>query len=449
MKRKILLLIFLLVYCLGFSQSELYVLLKEPQNLSSEDGNCPVGGGDYGFTNISFTQNKYDVLNNKANIILNYKEAYNDDPSNGCGGPCGQYQDYCSGTEVNVKITIYESFRKTYEGEDPIMCGAADCLPISYHAVLLPKITMPSDRRCERDDLFEQYSDGQDHNVTGLVWEYYSTTGWKEIPNYKNRFPLNVSLLGVFGTSWRSKFNGNLQLRFKFTAPFTNEVIYSFRTYTIQLTECSPDFESYYNLSNTSCSYKSDGKIGVKLSNNINSTEQLVATLFKKESNGDILINQYSTKQLSLTDTTVLVLKDLGGGFFGFDWPKYIDAGIYFFRYQVLNKATTPSKPKATDPFWYTLVKTPNFTIEKATNVTFEAERFNDENCFNSGDGKIRIFNVSGGAGEGYEYELNENNNWIPFNPSNKNVKEVVIGGLGKGTYKIKIRDSKKCLAKE
>nr|BFF41244.1 hypothetical protein BACY1_30490 [Tenacibaculum mesophilum] len=114
-----------------------------------------------------------------------------------------------------------------------------------------------------------------------------------------------------------------------------------------------------------------------------------------------------------------------------------------------MNKTTTPSKPKVTDPFWYTLVKTPNFTIEKATNITFEAERFSDENCFNSGDGKIRVYNVSGGTGEGYEYELNKNNNWIPFNPSNKNIKEVVIERLGKGTYKIKIRDSKKCLAKE
>ncbi|MGQ3679478.1 hypothetical protein [Tenacibaculum discolor] len=450
MKRKLLLLTFLFASCFGFSQSELYVLLKEPQNLSSENGGCPVGGGDYGFTAISYEQNKYDILNNEVNIILNYKEAYNDDPSDSCGGRCGQYQDYCSGTEVNAKISVYESFRRTYEGEDPIQCGAENCLPISYHAVLLPKITAPSDRRCERNPLFDQYSDGQDHNVTGLVWEYVDKNGnWKELPNYKSRYPLNVSLLDIFGTNWREKIGANLNLRFKFTAPFTTDTVASIQNYTITLTECSPDFESYYNLSNTSCSYKSDGKISVKLSNNINTTEQLVATLFKKDSNGDILINQYSTKQLDSTDSTVLVLEDLGGGFFGFNWPKDIDAGSYYFRYQVLNKVTTPSKPKATDPFWYTLVKTPNFTIKKATNVTFEAKLSGDENCVNSKDGKIRVFNVSGGTGEGYEYELNESTDWIPFDPSNIKANEVIIGGRGKGTYKVKVRDSKKCLAKE
>ena len=115
-----------------------------------------------------------------------------------------------------------------------------------------------------------------------------------------------------------------------------------------------------------------------------------------------------------------------------------------------MNKATTPSKPKATEPCWYTVVKTePSFTIKKATNITFEAESFSDENCVNSKDGKIRVFNVSGGTGQGYEYELNENNNWILFNPSNIKANEVIIGGREKGTYKVKIRDSKKCLAKE
>ncbi|MEQ3500070.1 hypothetical protein ABMY20_09960 [Tenacibaculum sp. SSH1-16] len=451
MKRKILLFIFLLVHYLGFTQSELYVLLREPENLTSDNGGCPVAGGDYGFKTISYIQGSHSLLNDNVNIILDYTEAYNDDPGDHCNGRCGQYQEYCPGKEIDLTITTYESFSETYKGEEPIQCGSKKCLPIDYHAVLLPKITAPADRRCERDPLFDQYSDGQDHNVTGLVWEYVDKNGnWKELPNYKSRYPLNVSLLDIFGTNWRNEFTGNLQLQFKFTAPFTSDVVYSIQKYTITLTECSPDFESYYNLNNTSCSYKSDGKIGVKLSNNINSTEQLAATLFKKENNGDILINQYSTKQLDPTDPTVLVLKDLGGGSFGFDWPKYIDAGTYYFRYQVLNIGDTPPKPEDTDdPFWYTLVKTPNFTIEKATNITFEAERFSDENCFNSGDGKIRVYNVSGGTGEGYEYELNKNNNWIPFNPSNKNIKEVVIERLGKGIYKIKIRDSKKCLAKE
>ncbi|MDP2542099.1 hypothetical protein CSC81_12815 [Tenacibaculum discolor] len=454
MKRKLLLLVFLLIHCWGFSQSELYVLLKKPVNNtpSSEFGNetCRIGDYTYGYS-ISHSSGKYDSNNNQFNVIIDYEEGSNDDPGYGCSGPCGQFQMYCNGKEIDQTLNLYDSITIDYTGPDPIECEANTCLPIDYHAILLPKITTPSDRRCERDPLFDQYSDGQDHNVTDLVWEYVDKNGnWKELPNDKNRYPLNVSLLDIFGANWRNEFKGNLQLQFKFTAPFTNEVVYSIQKYTITLTECSPDFESYYNLSNTSCSYKSDGKIGVKLSNNINASEQLVATLFKEDSNGDILINQYSTKQSDSTDPTVLVLEDLGGGFFGFNWPKDIDAGSYYFRYQALNIGDTPPKPEKTDdPFWYTLVKTePSFTIEKATNITFEAERFSDENCVNSKDGKIRVFNVSGGTGEGYEYELNESTDWIPFDPSNIKANEVIIGGRGKGTYKIKVRDSKKCLAK-
>ncbi|NVK08176.1 MAG: hypothetical protein HWD89_03930 [Tenacibaculum sp.] len=448
MKRKLLLLVFSLIHCWGFSQSELYVLLKEPVNNTPSGNDCRIG--DYRSSYyISHYQDKYEINTNSVNVIIDYREGYNDDPGYGCSGRCGQYSEYCDGVEFEKEFTHFDSFYNEYSGPDPIEC-ISGCFPISYSAVLLPKIKSPVDRRCERDPLFEQYSDGQDHDVTGLTWEYVNKDGkWEDIPNYRHRYPLNVSLLDIFGTNWRNEFNGNLQLRFKFYAPFSSSFVESIQNYTITLTECSPDFESYYNLSNTSCSYKSDGKISVKLSNNINTTEQLVATLFKKDSNGDILINQYSTKQLDSTDPTVLVLEDLGGGFFGFNWPKDIDAGSYYFRYQVLNKVTTPSKPKATDPFWYTLVKTPNFTIKKATNVTFEAKLSGDENCVNSKDGKIRVFNVSGGTGEGYEYELNESTDWIPFDPSNIKANEVIIGGRGKGTYKVKVRDSKKCLAKE
>ncbi|WP_417214726.1 hypothetical protein [Bizionia sp.] len=456
MKRKLLLLTFLLVHCLSFSQSELYVLLKKPVNNtpSSTYGGSQCRIGDYNYWySISHDTGKYDINQNKLNIVVDYGEAYNDDPGDHCNGPCGQHQAYCNGKEIDKTLNHFDRVVVTYMGPDPIECIATTCLPINYHAVLLPKVITPSDRRCERDVLFEQYSDGLDHNVTGLVWEYEDKyLGWQEIPNYKSRYPLNVSLLEIFGANWREKIGVNLNLRFKFTAPFTTDTVASIQNYTITLTECSPDFVSYYNLSNTSCSYKSDGKVSVKLSNNINSAEQLVATLFKEDTvNGDILINQYSTKQLSSTDTTVLVLENLGGGSFGFDWPKYIDAGTYYFRYQVLNIGDTPPKPEKTDdPFWYTLVKTePSFTIEKATNITFEAERFSDENCVNSKDGKIRVFNVSGGTGQGYEYELNESNNWIPFDSSNIKVNEVIIGGREKGIHKVKVRDSKKCLAKE
>ncbi|MGG8495162.1 hypothetical protein ACQY1Q_01990 [Tenacibaculum sp. TC6] len=74
---------------------------------------------------LSYRQVKHNASVDNVNIKLDYFDFFNDDPSCDCGGPCGQYADKCSGTEY--------------------------------------------------------------HDVSGLVWEYYSNTGWKEIPNLKNK----------------------------------------------------------------------------------------------------------------------------------------------------------------------------------------------------------------------------------------------------------------------
>ncbi|AZJ36023.1 hypothetical protein D6T69_11010 [Tenacibaculum singaporense] len=221
-------------------------------------------------------------------------------------------------------------------------------------------------------------------------------------------------------------------------------------TYTV--IGCSPPFKGYYNQTKTSCSYFKDGNISLKIGRGIDPSEQLAVTLFKKDSNSDILVSQYSTKQLSTTDSKIIVLEDFGGGVFGFKWPVDIDAGIYYFRYQTLNEADTPQKPDASDSvFWDKLVKTPNFTIEKATNVDFTAKWVNDESCFEAGDGKIQIEVTSGETGRSYFYIVYKvegttetlERDWTSFSGTT-----TVISGLGKGEYKIKVKDNEGCLAK-
>ncbi|RLK00427.1 hypothetical protein [Tenacibaculum discolor] len=222
-------------------------------------------------------------------------------------------------------------------------------------------------------------------------------------------------------------------------------------TYTV--TGCSPTFEGYYDQIKTSCSYYKDGNISLKIGRNLDPSEQLAVTLFKEDSNGDILVSQYSTKQLSATDPNVIVLNDLGEGIFGFKWPGGIDVGTYYFRYQTLNEVDMPPKPDASDSsFWDKLVKTePSFTIEKATNVDFTAAPLNDENCFKAGDGKIQLNVTSGETGRSYLYIVYKiegttetlERDWTSFSGIT-----TVISGLGKGEYKIKVKDSQGCLAK-
>ncbi|WGH76029.1 hypothetical protein P8625_02345 [Tenacibaculum tangerinum] len=437
MKRRILLFTFLLIYYTGFSQSELYVLVKLPVNNTGSDGagDCDGRLGDYnsGYS-YNYGTGGYVINNNSVYIKIDYQEGYNDDPDPyGCNGPCGQYSEVCSGIEYEKTFNHYDSYYNSYNGPDPIECGSDACFPINYHAVLLPKITSPVDRRCERQPLFSQYSDGVNHDVTGLVWEYYSTTGWKPIPSYQNRYPLNVSLLDIFGTGWRSQFNGNLQLRFKFTAPFTNDVIYSFSTYTIQLIECSP--ELVYDpptLIPTLCNYSSDGSFTMIVNRDLITNEKMIVSLYKEDNTNP---NGYSF--LTQEETTILLNNN---GAYSYTWQGGLLPDIpYLIKFQTLiGNGGIPE----TDPSWASLNVSNSFTIPTATKVEFKAKKLNDENCFKVNDGKMELFDVTGETGRTFEYQIN-NNSWISFTGNS-----TIINGLGKGVYKIRVRDSEKCVAR-
>ncbi|XRE44523.1 hypothetical protein ACIVBQ_002727 [Tenacibaculum discolor] len=217
----------------------------------------------------------------------------------------------------------------------------------------------------------------------------------------------------------------------KYVAPKTYSVI-----------GCSPQYKGYYNQTKTSCFYKSDGNIGLKLDRNIDSNkERLVVTLYKSDR---VLIGQeHTTNSLTPINSTN----------YGYIWPNDIDAGTYYFLYQTQNiNLDIPTAPDIDDgSSWDKLVKTPNFTIEKATNVDFTAAPLNDENCFKIGDGKIQLNVTSGETGRSYLYivykiegttEILERG-WTSFSGTS-----TTINGLSKGIYRIKVKDSQGCLAK-
>lgn len=100
---------------------------------------------------------------------------------------------------------------------------------------------------------------------------------------------------------------------------------------------------------------------------------------------------------------------------------------------------------------WASLKFSNEFTIQKATNVDFTAKRVNDESCFEAGDGKIQVEVTSGETGRLYFYILYKiegtteivERGWTSFSGTT-----TIISGLGKGKYKIKVKDSEGCLAK-
>ncbi|MRJ09371.1 T9SS C-terminal target domain-containing protein [Ornithobacterium rhinotracheale] len=88
-----------------------------------------------------------------------------------------------------------------------------------------------------------------------------------------------------------------------------------------------------------------------------------------------------------------------------------------------------------------------DFEIEKATPVSFQLSSKTDVYCFNGNDGVINI-EAKGGTGK-YQYLITKDGknylDWTDFNNANK----TSINALSKGIYKIKVRDTYECVAKE
>lgn len=88
-----------------------------------------------------------------------------------------------------------------------------------------------------------------------------------------------------------------------------------------------------------------------------------------------------------------------------------------------------------------------DFEIEKATPVSFQLSSKTDVYCFEGNDGVINI-EAKGGTGK-YQYLITKDGknylDWTDFNNANK----TSINALSKGIYKIKVRDTHECVARE
>lgn len=426
------------------AQSELYVLNKElplPE-IKTCSNIYPYDGKNAVFLDYYYDYGKGKYKINKSlplTLKISCQAEYDSCPDEtNCGG------SLCCQERINRDVlkTSLGLFGEIILDEgNSISCDRFENADpeLNYYAVLLPKINVPNGKICEREAIFARYSDGLNHNVNGLVWEYYSNSGWKEIPNHKNRYPLNVSLLDVFGTSWQSQFSGNLQLRFKFTAPFTNDVIYSLNNYTISLTTCSPEF-SAINPIKTKCNYSDDGSFKLKLKRTLDTNENLVMTLYYEYDTGyDLAANpQESTFNLF----------NESDGTYSYTWVGHLPAGNYKLKYQTkLGNGGIVSS----DPTWATLSEH-LFTIGKAKKVAYFAEKINDESCYAVKDGKIRLYNVTSEGNRTFSYivyEVQGTNtltvlkNWTSFSGNN-----VVVDQLKRTKLRVKLKDDQGCFAK-
>ena len=205
-----------------------------------------------------------------------------------------------------------------------------------------------------------------------------------------------------------------------------------FKGFTI--VNCSPQLQEPIKTQKTTCNYKNDGMFTMNLDRDLNLGEELVVTLY--DGNNDaILIGQNSTSNL--------VNNGVG---YSFSWPSTLDSGSYRVKFQSHNgSGGIPD----TDSSWNSLEFSDVFVVGQAVPVNFSITSSATESCFDSNDGYIELQ----GSRESdrslfYQYSTNGGisyTNWLPF----LNTNTTRISGLGKGNYRIKVRDSQNCMAKK
>ncbi|WP_136467464.1 T9SS type A sorting domain-containing protein [Flagellimonas onchidii] len=409
----------------GFSQSTLYVLSKTPvfNNMPSND--CPIGDYTYDY-DISHTTGTYDVISNEIEISISFQEGYNDDPGNDCNGPCGAFGWYCDYT-YSEDLHPFDTMEIEYDGPEEIICTASEitCMPIDYYAALIPKLNVPDDvDRCPEQSLFEQYQDNQNHTVEGLKWQYFNKFDqWVDLPNYSNRYPLNVSVEEALGSNFETLFEGNLQLRFLFTAPFMETTLNS-SVVTFSIISCSPQLIDITSKT-TSCPNSNDGSFTLILDRDLEEEEEekLVVSVYNVNNDTEIIAQDYTSS-----------LVDNGNNTFSFVWVKPLAQGNYKVKYQ-----THPTNNVENDS-WNSLEFSPPFQIEGPEPVNFSLSSSNI-NCHAGNDGTISI-EANGGTGNNYQYRINESP-WVNF--SNGNSGEHTIEDLAPGEYTIEVRDGNHC----
>lgn len=280
-----------------------------------------------------------------------------------------------------------------------------------------------------------------------LEYKIPSNSEWEELLPYGN----NPSIVEISQSDFTGlQLEENLQIRVRYMSlkGETNSNAYS-GTLSYKVVGCSPQLLKPVVAQKTSCSYKNDGGFTLNFDRNLNS-EELVMTLYDGTDDSLIYDQEFTS---TLTNNS---------GVYSYIWNKPLDAGSYRVKYQT---HTGTGGIDEADDTWKSLEFSDSFTIAPATPVDFQVTGSADQNCFKINDGYIDI-SATGEGNRIFLYQLTkdgviqffygtswvkyeggdiDNETWFPFT----NAQTTRINKLNKGTYSVKVRDSKKCLAKQ
>ena len=419
--------IILLLLCSGslVAQNKFYVLSKRATH--NEANSTSTQNFDDFQVGWLFTENEGESTRSQSAIQLaiDYRMGYNDDPTFGCGGPCGQFAWYCDRSspfpadtadlDYNQNITVNSFKRITYNGPadlGPNTVGDT-CLPVNYLAVYIPQSVTPTGAVCDSEPLFNFYS-GNSITIPYLTWQYERDNGqWQNLPNHRNSYPLDRSVTEIFGANYESSFTGNLKVRYRIQAQFS-PTIYTSNIYTITIAPKTPGIQTLTEV-DTSCVYTSDGSFNLTFDSSING-DQLQFNLRKGSPSGPLF-----------TD-----VETINGS--NYSWPTPLTPDNYYLTYQTLpNGCARTFGP---------------INIGNPLPLEYFIEA-NDISCFNENNGEISISIDRIGNGNigtpPYYYVINGNtSNPVPFSGD-----FITIQNLSSGINTVKVFDSNNCTERQ
>ena len=240
-------------------------------------------------------------------------------------------------------------------------------------------------------------------------WQYDIGEGWK---NFDTKYQKKNSLK-IKGKDFipSNKINQNVAIRVDMGCKLSNEIQFTYRKSLPHIINQS--------ISKTSCYDSEDCKITLFFDRDLEEYENMSFSITDID-NHPIPNNYKNITQLQNNKSYTI---------------ENLPAGNY--KLKLIGKYKgNPSYSPHSDQFYY-------FTIQKSNPVNFSFSQ-TDVYCKGGEDGSI-VLSAFGGTENGFEYELNNNNQWIAF-PNNDH--STIIKNLKKGTYVVNVRDRNKCVAK-
>ncbi|MCR1025205.1 T9SS type A sorting domain-containing protein [Cellulophaga baltica] len=406
MKKILFVLVCLFFSVTGRSQGTLYVNSDESDFTNRvESLEQYFSDVDAGIAYYDYPQGIYRIPGNQVEIKWDIYLGYNDDPGNNCNGRCGQFDWYCERYSDSNRYDFYKVITP-FEYAENLTEG---CFIIDYKGILIPDMSQNTELGVCKP-IFNDYN-GQtfDLSEADVHWEYWNGLDWITLPNYANTFPLDKSIVEIFGENYSDTIGNTETLLLQYSV-FSDSHFSS--TFLVDLKACSPELQNTEWIDET-CFNKKDGSVTLTFDKNVATGYEMRYFIYQgipptDPETTDLESNDPPFPNQAFADPLDIPLVAVGGGNYSGTYQG-LEEGTYYIIYQEVKYENGTATVKSGEI-------TQQFTINSPSQV-ITTGTFTAASCGNPAE---IMFAASGGgtpsgnapSGYVYQYSINNRTNW-------------------------------------